>query len=186
MNSILLNRKIKVKNLSLRRLEFMPQKPRIKMPFKNSISGSSSLPRITLYNCGQVEGAKNYLHQHVAFQSCSLQYIFFGVQRKGQGDSDGLVLALFSMISLCRGSPRNAGLRKMYSRPYVASEANHCNCTLSAWNEYPLDKETVEQDWAPDCITIVQYTLLLCNARHCTALHSTALQPVVEQLVCQP
>jgi hypothetical protein len=36
------------------------------------------------------------------------------VQRKGQGDSDGLVLALFSMISLCRGSPRNAGLTEMF------------------------------------------------------------------------
>ncbi len=74
------------------------------------ISRFLQLTRNILYIWGQGKG-ENYLHH---YQSCSIQYIFFGVQRKGQGDSDGLVLALFSIISLCRGSPRNAGFRKMY------------------------------------------------------------------------
>jgi hypothetical protein len=64
-------------------------------------------------------------------------------------------------------------LQKCISRPYVGSEANHYNCTVSAWNECPQDKETVEQDWAPDRNTTVHDTALKCTALHCTALHCT-------------
>jgi hypothetical protein len=39
MNSILPNGKVRVENSSMRRLEFIAQKPRLKMQFQNSVSG---------------------------------------------------------------------------------------------------------------------------------------------------
>jgi hypothetical protein len=75
-------------------------------------------------------------------------------------------------------------LQKCISRPYIGSEANRYNCTVSAWNEYPQDKETVEQDWAPVRDTAVKHF----TALHCTALpplDNGNLQPCVKELVCQ-
>jgi hypothetical protein len=66
-------------------------------------------------------------------------------------------------------------LQKCFSRPYVGSEANQYNCTVSAWNECPQDKETVEQDWVPVRNTTGHDTALKCTALHCIPLYCTAL-----------
>jgi hypothetical protein len=53
MNSILQNRILRVENSSLKTLEFMPQKPRLKMQFENSISDHKT--------------GSNVKHNHVIF-----------------------------------------------------------------------------------------------------------------------
>jgi hypothetical protein len=61
MKNIVKNGKTRVekpdKNASLRRLEFMPRKPRLKVPFKNSISGlfageMADITKDVLHLCG--------------------------------------------------------------------------------------------------------------------------------------
>ncbi len=71
------------------------------------------------------------------------------------------------------GHPGMPTLQKCISGPYLGSEVNHYNCTVSAWNECLHIKKMLNE--IGHLTAILLCMTLHWNARHCTAFHCTAL-----------
>ncbi len=121
MNSILLNRKIRVENLSLRRLQFVPRNIEWKCRSRILSQVPQLPPQPVAYLGTGWEGKKLCIStSRVLYSKFSL--VCSEKDRVTQTASFWPFLAWFPSAG---GHPGMPALQKCISRPYVGSEANH-------------------------------------------------------------